>query len=359
MQRSHAVYRKTAHHAEVSHAHLFVEHHCQLRPYRFIARPGFLDPLFEAVVDLGDDLHMARQQGFNQLLVPALQRLWHQGVVGVGEGLAGDRPGVVPAQLMLVDQHTQQFRNGDGWVGVVQLDHFVIRQLRQFAARLVVATENVGHGAGALEVLLHQAQLFARQMVVVRVENLGQLVGVDPLLLGTQEIAVVEFGQVERMGMGRLPQTQRLRHAVTVAQHRQIPGLAGDGEARLPLARFGHFTANTHLHIQRFVVAEPRVAATMPVIRGFHLLAVGKGLTEQAVLIVQTIADRRLAYRRHGVQEAGRQTPQAAVAKRRVDLLFQQVGQVNVVRVQHIAHLLIPAQVKQIVAGQTANQEFH
>ena len=222
-----------------------------------------------------------------------------------------------------------------------------------------MATQNVRHGAGALEVLLHQAQLFTGQVVVVRVENFGQLLGVDALLLGAQEIAVVKFGQVKRMRVLRLPQTQRLRHAVTIAKHRQIPGFTGNGERRFPEPLLCHFPANADLHIQLRVVAEPRIGIAMPVVRRFHLMPVGKRLTEQAVLVVQTIADRRLADGRHGVKETGCQTSQAAVAQRRVNLFFEQVGQVNVVFFEDVTDVLIPAKVQQVVARQTANQEFH
>jgi hypothetical protein len=38
-------------------------------------------------------------------------------------------------------------------------------------------------------------------MVVVRVKDFGQFLSVNPLLLGTQEIAVVELGQIEGMSM--------------------------------------------------------------------------------------------------------------------------------------------------------------
>ncbi len=238
VQRRHTVHRKAAHHAHICHAHLFVMHHGQLRPDRFVARPGFIHQRFKLVIDLVDDLHMARQQRFHQLLVPALQRFWHQGVVGVSKGAAGDRPGVIPAQLVLVDQHTQQFRDRNGWVRIVKLNHFKVRQLCQLAARQVVTTQNIRHGAGALEVLLHQTQFLARQMVVVRVEHFGQLLGVDALLFGTQEIAVVKFGQVKRMRMLRLPQTQRLRHAVTVTEHRQVPGFADKRKCRFPETLF-------------------------------------------------------------------------------------------------------------------------
>ena len=223
----------------------------------------------------------------------------------------------------------------------------------------MMATQNVRHGAGALEVLLHQAQLFTGQVVVVRVEDFGQLLGVDALLLGAQEIAVVEFGQVKRMRVLRLPQTQRLRHAVTVAKHRQIPGFTGNGERRFPEPLLCHFPANADLHIQLRVVAEPRIGIAMPVVRRFHLMAIGKRLTEQAILIVQAIANRRLADGRHGVEETGRQTSQTAVAQRRVNLFFQQVGQVNVVFFKDVTNVLIPAEVQQVVARQAANQEFH
>ena len=159
--------------------------------------------------------------------------------------------------------------------------------------------------------------------------------------------------------MLRLPQTQRLRHAVTVAKHRQIPGFAGNGERRFPEALLRHFPANANLHVQLRVMAEPRVGIAMPVVRRFHLMAVSEGLTEQAVLVVQTVTNRRLADGRHGIQETGRQTTQATVAQRRVNLFFQQIGQVNVVFFKNVTNLLIPAEVQQVVARQTANQELH
>ena len=159
--------------------------------------------------------------------------------------------------------------------------------------------------------------------------------------------------------MLRLPQTQRLRHAVTVAEHRQIPGFTGNGERWFPEPLLRDFPANPDLHIQLCVVAEPRVSITMPVVRRFHLVAVSERLAEQTVLVVQTIANGRLAHGCHGIQEAGCQTSQTAVTQRRINLFFQQIGQVDVVFFQHIANVLIPAKVQQIVTRQTANQELH
>ena len=196
-------------------------------------------------------------------------------------------------------------------------------------------------------------------MVVVRVQHLGQLFRVDALLLGAQEIAIVEFGQVERMSVFGLPQTQWLGDVVAIAKHRQVPGFAGNDERRLPFAVFADFPADADLDIQRLVMAEPRVAVTPPVVRGFHLLAIVKGLAEQTILIVEAVTGRRLPHRRHGVEEAGCQTSQAAVTQRRVCLFFQQIGEVDVVAFQRVADALVPAQVEQVVAGQATNQKLH
>ena len=106
-------------------------------------------------------------------------------------------------------------------------------------------------------------------------------------------------------------------------------------------------------------MAEPRVAITPPVIRRFHLLAISERLAEQAVLVVQAVAGRRLSHGGHRIKETCRQTTEAAVAQARVDFLFQQVGQVNVMRLKLIADLLIPAEVEQVVAGQATNQKLH
>lgn len=80
---------------------------------------------------------------------------------------------------------------------------------------------------------------------------------------------------------------------------------------------------------------------------------------EQAILVVETVTGRRLPHRRHGVEEAGCQTSQATVTQRRVSLFFQQIGEVDIVAFQRVADALVPAQVEQVVAGQTTNQKLH
>ena len=88
----------------------------------------------EAAVDLVDDLQVARQEPAEQLDRPLLQRLGQQRVVRVGEGVPRDVPGLVPVQLVLVDEQPHQFGHGDRRVGVVELDGPLLVEAARAAA---------------------------------------------------------------------------------------------------------------------------------------------------------------------------------------------------------------------------------
>lgn len=96
----------------------------------------------------------------------------------------------------------------------------------------------------------------------------------------------------------------------------------------------------------------------MPVVGRFPLLTCNEGLAEQTVLIIQPIADGRLAYGRHRIHIAGGQTAQAAVAQRRIHLVLQYIGKANLITVEHCLDGIVPAEIKQVIAGQTTQQEL-
>ncbi len=127
----------------------------------------------EALVDLVDDLYVTRQDGLEELHRPGLQRFRHQGVVGVGEDARGDVPGLVPVEAFLIHHDTHQFGDGDGRMGVVQLDRHLVGQGIEGIVKLAVAVEDVGERGGDEEILLLEAQLAAHHGGVVGIEHLG------------------------------------------------------------------------------------------------------------------------------------------------------------------------------------------
>ena len=141
---------------------------CSLSPGHGVAH------LHEMHVDLVDDLEVARQNALEERHTPPLERLRQQRVVRVAEGPRDDLPGLLPRQILLVDQHAHQLGDGHGGVRVVELDRDLVgKVVPRIAGLLAVAPDDVAQRAGDEEILLHEAQLLAVLGLVVRVEDLG------------------------------------------------------------------------------------------------------------------------------------------------------------------------------------------
>ncbi len=72
-------------------------------------------------IDAIDDVEMARQQPFEQLNRPGLERLRQQRVVGVGQGGHGDLPRFVPVEVVKIAENAHQLGDGETGMGVVEL----------------------------------------------------------------------------------------------------------------------------------------------------------------------------------------------------------------------------------------------
>ena len=156
---------------------------------------------------------ISRWRGSNaRTAAPAsLQRLGQQGVVGVGEGRAGDLPGLVPVHAVLVDQQAHQLGHGDRRVGVVELDGELLVEARPGRpASLDAGADHVLQRAGDEEVLLLQPQLLARLGLVVGVEHLGDVLGDHLVLDRAVVVADVEGRKSKDSQRLGLPQAQRV-----------------------------------------------------------------------------------------------------------------------------------------------------
>ena len=69
-----------------------------------------LQSLEKVVVNLKDNLQMARENFTQHIHRPGLERFAHQGMVGIGEDLAGHLERLVPAEFMLIDKQAHQLR---------------------------------------------------------------------------------------------------------------------------------------------------------------------------------------------------------------------------------------------------------
>ena len=136
--------------------------------------------------------------------------------------------------------------------------------------------------------------------------------------------------EVEVIGRGGRPQPQRVDRLAAVADHRPIErdadqtSTAGRGCTRKRAAV--HLERAAELDLDHRPAAgrlptDRGGAASCPAARAASRL---RSSAEDAVFVAQPVAHRRELHRRHGVEEAGRQPAQAAVAQAGVGLLLEQ-----------------------------------
>ena len=258
-------------------------------------------------------------------------------MVGVGAGLGDDFHGFREGNALFAQQ-PDQLGNHHAGMGVVDLDGRVVRQVVVIAAPGGAFLQNQLGTGGNHQVLLIDPQLTACLVGVVGVQEQGQVFVDGGLVKGDAVVynAFIHGVNIEQVqGVG----------AALVAGDRQPVKPGGVG-----FAPQGNGVGGVRL-FRPAVGAEPGVGLLL-------LHAAGEGLTEQAEMIPQAHAVTGQVQGGQGIQEAGCQTAQAAVAQRGLRFHLFDVGKLLSRGKQGSAHLVIEAQIDQIVGQQLANQEF-
>ena len=82
----------------------------------------------QAAIYLVDDIEMTRHHRLKPVDWPLLQSFGEQRVIRIGESSLCDIPRLVPAQMLLINQNSHQFRNRQSWVRVIQLNRDLLWQ---------------------------------------------------------------------------------------------------------------------------------------------------------------------------------------------------------------------------------------
>ena len=104
MKLGHAVDGIAAHNSQMSHAHLSVINDGHPADLLMITRIEPLDFFHKTAVDFFHNLINSRKQAGEQLNGPFFQCLRHNRVIGIGAGLGGNLPGLIPSQIFLIQK---------------------------------------------------------------------------------------------------------------------------------------------------------------------------------------------------------------------------------------------------------------
>ena len=318
-----------------------------------------------AAVDLLHDLIDAGQQLTEQGDIPLFQCLRHNGMVGVGKGLLGDLPALFPAVAAVVHQNAHQLRDGQGGVGVIELNGIELGKAIHGAVALHMGAGDLRQGGAHQEILLAQAQLLTLLVVIIGVQDLADGLGAGGLAEGAQVIAVIEALHIDAGALG-LPQAQHAHglgiiagniHIVGHGQHRFVIDILLHQVALVPVLL--QPPAEFDLHGVLLIGAQPYLAAGQPVIGQLGLGAVHQLLLKDAVLVQDGVAGAVVTIGGHAIQVAGSQAAQAAIAETWVRLAGKEPLRCGAKGGQRLGKGLHQPQVIQAVFQALAHQEFH
>ena len=296
-----------------------------------------LGALFHQRVQLLDNGHQLGHHGIQIGTGPLFQSFCQNGVVGVGAGFGDDLHSLTEFDALFAQQ-TDQLGNHHAGVGVVDLNGGVVGKVIVIAAPGGTLVQNQLGTCGNHQILLVDPQLAAGLVGIVGVQEQSQvlvnggLVKVDAVV-DDAFVYGVDVKQVQGVGAALVAGDCQLIKPCGVVFAAQ-----GDGVGDIRLFRPA-------------VGAEPGIGQLL-------LHTVRKRLVEQAKVVAQAHAVAGQVQRGEGIQEAGCQTAQAAVAQRRLRLHFLNVRQVLARGGQSGAYLVIQPQVDQVVGQQLSNQEL-
>ncbi len=319
------------------------------------------------MVDLVDDLEVARQDGAEQIDRPLLERLGHHRVIRVAEARLGQLPRLLPLDQLDVDEQSHQLGDRDRRVRVVELDRDLVGEHVERVVRLLVAPDDVLERRGDEEVLLLEPQLLARHAVVVRVEHLRDRLGRVLRANGRDVVALVELAEVELPRRARRPEPEGVDVVGPeagdgrVERHRhdlgRVDPLVDDPSA--PVGVLDHAAVELH-RIERLRATDlPRVAEAQPVVRLLDLVTASDPLMEDPVFVADAVAVARQLERRHRVEEAGGEPAETAVAETGVPLDLADLVEVDLERLERMPQLLREVEVHERVAECPPDQELH
>ena len=346
VQLRNAVDAVRSHYTQSCHVNLIVLDDGHSGGLCTVAAVAFHQACTVTVVDFYDNLEDSRNNLLYKVDIPLFQSFCHNGVVGVSKGVGNDVPSVIPSITAVIQQNPHQFRNGEGRVGVVDVDGNLFVQVIQCAVYAHVVVYDVTDGSSTQEVLLTQTQGLSFEVVVVRIQNLRNCICHGVLAQCTCIVPFVEGLHIKARSFC-LPQTQSRNAFTAVTRNIQVVRNCQYGVVVVVrevvigiLPVFLNFAFKVYFNGFIRLRVEPYRAARQPVVREFRLPAVLEFLTEDTVFIADGMTGCRNALCCHCIQIASSQSAQTAVTQTSIRFLFINLVDVDVIIIQDGSHIV-------------------
>src|SRR5215469_14445311 len=211
-------------------------------------------------------------------------------------------------------------------MGIIELNRDLLGQIIPISVVSLKAAHEIGQRTRNQKIFLDETQALAHSRGVVRIEHARERFRFQRLAQCTNEVTCPELLKIKEIRRSRRPEPKRINRLSSIAHHRTIKGYpdqagrtATDDLKTTPTQLKGAVQLHFHLFMRSSNL--PGIGVAEPIVRVLLLPAIHDGLLEHAVFVTQTIACRRKLHGSHRVQETGRETAKASVAKARVRFL--------------------------------------
>ena len=288
-------------------------------------------------------------------------------MIGISTGFDSYIPCFLPCKIVFVHENSHKLCHCHSGVCIVKLESNFLIELSD----IVMLTHILGncflHRSGNEEILLFQAQLFARIMIVVGIKYLDNILCQICLFYGLLIISFVKGIQMETLYRLRIPDAQSVYNTIAIADNRKIIGNCPYTLITFLYKIASSIFVNTHIHIAAkfnlFGILRSSklkgITVHQPVIRYLYLVAVPDFLLKHTVAVPDTAAVSCISQSRKGIQKAGSKTSQTSVSKGRIRFLIFDYIQVKTQLIHCLLHWLISLQINDIIAKSTSHQKFH
>ena len=334
-----------------------------------VARIALPDELQVTVVDLLDDHVDAGQQLLEHIHRPGFQCFRQDSMVGVSHSVAHHCPCFIPFHLLLIHKDAHELRHDESRVCIVDMQGNLLGEVAQSRASLLVVADNALDTGGYQEVLLDQAALAPLVAAVIGIQVAGDILHEPPVLLLLLQLLMGDEAVVGEVPVHFcVPEAQVVDRVVVIAYHRHIIGHSHDGggvliyKLQFPIAQILHVGIAEELDINGLISLAilPGKAILQPVVGNLSLLAINNLLLEEPELIMKAAAVACQAVSCHGVDEAGSQATQAAIAQACIRFFFIDIRKLQLeIILKNFLHSLFDTKIDKVGLQKASQQELN
>ena len=261
-----------------------------------------------------DNCKNFRENFSDEVLVPLFKSFAKYCVVCISKCLLCNLKCFIKAYALKTEK-SDKLRNRDNRVSIVKLNSSVVGKLAEVVAVLcLVSLDDVLKGSGTEEILLFKTEKLALVSVIVRIENLRNVLSVVLSLNSLVIMGSVESEEVKFFNSLCLPQTKCVDALSTVADNSHV--IRNSLNCLILEVNFNSvfLTANT-----------PWVFKSLPVVSNFYLITVLDKLFEKTILVADSVTVKRNLLCSCRIKETSCKSAKTAVTQSGIVNIFKHI----------------------------------